>query len=313
MSIDLTNLSGILSRKIRGPALLAILLISIGVSSVSGAEKTGLSVTVSVEELKQLPPQETVILDTRARWKFLLGHIPGAVNVSEWRDFTRKKDGVPGLLIDDKPFIAEKLAALGIEKGKNIVIYGDPSDRWRTDGRFFWMFERFGFKSVAVLNGGLSAWQKAGHDTDFGRGVPPAPGNLKAEDIQLNPDVAADSAWIRSRLKDEKLGLLDTRTRKEFDGATPYGSKRGGHIPGARHLPWELFFQDGDLKDEAQLRAVLKENGIEGKEEVVVYCTGGVRSGMAYFALRSLGIPVRNYDGSWWDWSHNPDLPAEPS
>ncbi len=313
MSVDITNQGGILSSKIRGILLLVLLLISIGVPGVWAAEKTRLSVTVSAERLKQLPPQNTVILDTRSNWKYLLGHIPGAVNLADWRGFTRKVDGVPGLLIEDAEFIAQKLAPLGIAKETNIVIYGDPNDKWRTDGRFFWMFERFGFESVAVLNGGLAAWQSAGGDTEFGRGPKPKTSNLTAADIRLNPNVAADSAWIASRLADRSLGLLDTRTRKEYDGATPYGSKRGGHIPGAKHLPWERFFEDGALLDKEKVLAVLEESNVKPDQEVVVYCTGGVRSGMAYLALRSLGIPVRNYDGSWWDWSRNPDLPAEGS
>jgi thiosulfate/3-mercaptopyruvate sulfurtransferase len=113
-------------------------------------------------------------------------------------------------------------------------------------------------------------------------------------------------------LGSQNIILIDNREKHEFDGATPYGSSRGGHIPGALHIDWREFFKsDGTLKPRATLDSLLKSKGIQSNREIVVYCTGGVRSAMAYFVFRYLGYKVRNYDGSWWDWSHNPKLPIE--
>ena len=110
----------------------------------------------------------------------------------------------------------------------------------------------------------------------------------------------------------DRLVVIDNRTKKEYEGATPYGSARGGHIPKAIHIPWEQFFtQNSVLKNKQDLSALLEKNGIRSDQEIVVYCTGGVRSGMAYYAFRSLGVSVRNYDGSWWDWSFHSELPVE--
>jgi len=67
------------------------------------------------------------------------------------------------------------------------------------------------------------------------------------------------------------------------------------------------------MKQSTELQSLLTQNKIAPGMDVVVYCTGGVRSAMAYFVFRTLGYSVRNYDGSWWDWSHNPTLPAESS
>jgi thiosulfate/3-mercaptopyruvate sulfurtransferase len=107
------------------------------------------------------------------------------------------------------------------------------------------------------------------------------------------------------------LSIIDTRTLKEFQGSTPYGSQKGGHIPGAIHIDWRDFFdKEGLLKNRNALVSALKQYDISAKKEVVVYCTGGVRSAMAYFVLKYLGIKARNYDGSWWDWSAA-KLPAE--
>ena len=108
--------------------------------------------------------------------------------------------------------------------------------------------------------------------------------------------------------------LIDNRTQKEFQGATPYGSDRGGHIPNAKHIHWPDFFKnDGTLKSATDLSHLLQNAGVRSNQEVIVYCTGGVRSAMAYFVFRYLGYKVRNYDGSWWDWSQDSSLPIETS
>ena len=111
---------------------------------------------------------------------------------------------------------------------------------------------------------------------------------------------------ILSVLSKENVTLIDNRTQSEFDGATPYGSARGGHIPNATNIHWPEFFQvNGNLKKRDEINSLLKENKIYSNQEVIVYCTGGVRSAMAYFVFRYLGYKVRNYDGSWWDWSQS--------
>ena len=121
----------------------------------------------------------------------------------------------------------------------------------------------------------------------------------------------ADKAYINNSFLGKKITIVDNRTRKEFDGATPYGSPRSGHIPDSIHIHWPEFFKaDGTLKTLSALNSLLSKNSIRPDQGVVVYCTGGVRSGMAYFVFRYLGFEVRNYDGSWWDWSQS-SLPVE--
>ena len=252
------------------------------------------------------------MIDTRSSWKYLLGHIPGAINLSDWKKFTIKSGDVRGRINQNKDFIVQKLRALGIDHQKTIIIYGDLSDKWRTDGRFFWMFEFYGFKRVSLLKGGFQNWEKAGFQKERGFGQDPKPSALETSDINFNQDILANQSWIVSQLGSQNIVLIDNREKHEFDGATPYGSSRGGHIPGALHIDWRDFFEpNGTLKPRKALNSLLKSKNIQSGQEIVVYCTGGVRSAMAYFVFRYLGYKVRNYDGSWWDWSHNPKLPIE--
>lgn len=313
MKADITSLSRILSRKIK-LGLLRVLVLVFGLAGMPSAALSAADFQplISVQQLQSLPQNERVLIDTRPSWKYLLGHIPGAVNLSDWQEFATRTAGVPGQINQDKNFIADRLRALGVDGRKTIVIYGDLTDKWRTDGRFFWMFEFYGFTRTALLAGGFQQWQKAGYASERGFGDTPKSSGLQASDIHFNREIMADQHWIAQRLGSKDMVLIDNREKHEFKGATPYGSPRGGHIPGALHIDWREFFKaDGTLKPQDALTTLLQSRKIHPGQQIVVYCTGGVRSAMAYFVFRYLGYTVRNYDGSWWDWSRNPKLPIE--
>jgi thiosulfate/3-mercaptopyruvate sulfurtransferase len=299
MKPDSTSGARILSRKIRESILLILGLFYIGIHAPQSLAK-GAQLLTTPEMLSTLPQNQRIVVDTRPAWKFLLGHIPGAVNLDDWREFTHKINGVKGLLKDDQGFIANKLAPLGFTYEKPIVIYGEPDDPWRTDGRFFWMFEYYGFQKVSLLDGGFSKWSQAGKNIERGRQNPTPQPNTALKLIKLKSNLIADKHLISNSFLSNNFSIIDNRTLKEFNGATPYGSSRSGHIPHAIHIHWPEFFQtDGTLKPLPALKSLLSNNGIRPDQEIIVYCTGGVRSAMAYFVFRFLGYKVRNYDGSW--------------
>ncbi len=312
MKLDSTSGVRILSRKIRANILL-LLGLFLSIIHTSQCLASGVELLVTPAMVSTIPEDQRVVVDTRSSWKFLLGHIPGAVNLNDWWEFTHKLSGVKGLLKDDKAFIAQKLGPLGFSPGKTIIIYGDPDNPWRTDGRFFWMFERYGFEKVALLDGGFPSWKRAGKKIQRGRQNPSPSPEPALNSIKLNNEVIATKLLINNNFPKNNFRLIDNRTSKEFEGATPYGSPRGGHIPNAIHIHWPVFFQgNGNLKSLPALNSLLKQNRIHPNQEIIVYCTGGVRSAMAYFVFRYLGYKVRNYDGSWWDWSRS-SLPVEVS
>ena len=311
MNTDITSGSLSLSRKIKFSFLLFFLISIIVVRGGVSLANENFSILYHIEDLSKYSKNEILFLDSRSTWKFLLGHIPGAINLPNWKDFTETKNGVPGILIKDLRTLAEKISNLGIGKEQKIVIYGDPKDSWRTDGRFLWMFHYLGFENVSILEGGIKLWQKNEKKIERGAGRKVEKSNFNASDIQLNSSVIANKDWINSRLGAPNLSIIDTRTLEEYKGATPYGSKKGGHIPGAVHIDWKEFFNSkGYLKNKNYLINILKNYDVTANKEIVVYCTGGVRSAMAYFVLKYLGFKARNYDGSWWDWSYS-KLPSE--
>jgi thiosulfate/3-mercaptopyruvate sulfurtransferase len=311
MKPDITSAARNLSRKIRG---IFYLLIGMLLMGVSPHKSTIPELLLTPSTMKNIPIEQRFIIDTRAKWKFLTGHIPGAISMSNWREFTRKKNGIRGILIENKTFISDTFSSLGLNPNQSIIIYGEPSDPWRTDGRFFWMFERYGFTKVALLDGGLDAWRKSGGMVEKGFQKRRNLTKIAPEILKLNPETIADKLLINKILFNNSYIIIDNRTQKEFQGATPYGSDRGGHIPNAKHIHWPDFFKnDGTLKSATDLSHLLHNAGVQPDQEVIVYCTGGVRSAMAYFVFRYMGFKVRNYDGSWWDWSHDSNLPIETS
>ena len=107
--------------------------------------------------------------------------------------------------------------------------------------------------------------------------------------------------------------LLDVRTTEEWRGATPYGEARGGHIPGARHLPFtQLLDARGRVLAPALARRRLAAAGVPRGARVIVYCTSGARSGFAWLVLRTLGYRARNFDASFRAWAAEPSLPVAP-
>lgn len=311
MKPDSTSAARNLSRKIRGVFCLLAGMILMGFTPQHNPTP---ALLLTPETLKKIPAEQRVIIDTRSKWKFLTGHIPGAINMSNWQEFTARKDGIKGILIENKTFLSNTFSALGLNPKQSIIIYGEPGDPWRTDGRFFWMFERYGFSNVAILDGGLESWEQNGGALERGFQKGRKFIKLDPQELKLNPDIIADKYLINKVFLDSNYVLIDNRTQKEYQGATPYGSTRGGHIPNAKHIHWPDFFTDeGRLKSATDLTKLLQKAGVRSGQEVIVYCTGGVRSAMAYFVFRYLGFKVRNYDGSWWDWSHDPNLPIETS
>ena len=170
MNKDITSGSLTLSRKIKLTFLMFLLISTTVVNRGTSLAKENFSILSYIEDLQNYSKNKIYFLDARSKWNFFLGHIPGAIHLPDWNEFTETRNGVPGIIIKDLSILANKIAKLGIEKNKKLIIYGDPQNPWRTDGRFLWMFHYLGFKNVSILEGGITLWQKRGKKINRGNG-----------------------------------------------------------------------------------------------------------------------------------------------
>jgi thiosulfate/3-mercaptopyruvate sulfurtransferase len=252
-----------------------------------------------------------VVIDVRGKAAYEFGgHIPGAVHTT-WHDYSDPNAVAKGLLDPDMSRMEQKMRALGINNDSEVVIYSNPFDNWGDEGRMFWMLEYFGHKKLRILDGGWVKWVNEKRPFEHGR-VTPKPGNFTIT-VASHTIIAKDE--LRALVKQARPNtmILDARSLEEYLGKEVSGIPRPGHIPSAIHLAWNGFLNNNaTVKDLATIKAGLDEKGLDPDNEIVCYCTGGVRSSWLYFVLKLAGYrKVRNYPGSWWEWSRDFACPVE--
>lgn len=254
-------------------------------------------------QAKQLINMGATVLDTRNRVAWCWGHAPGAVRVS-WKDFSPPRARDRGKLLDDISLLEHKLRALGVSNDHPVVVVGYPNHpcSFGEDGRIVWMLRTLGHQAAALVDGGQAALAAAGVPTDMGA-TQPRLGNFTS-DRTRQWEISKDK--LKHQLANWQL--IDTRERREYAGATPYGERRGGHLPGAVHFYFkDLLDAQGKLLSRQEILARLQQTGIEPDRPIVAYCTGGVRSAFFVTVLTELGISsAKNYPGSTWEWSASP-------
>jgi thiosulfate/3-mercaptopyruvate sulfurtransferase len=250
-----------------------------------------------------------VILDGRPMMGFLMAHIPGALHV-DWKSFSDPQAPSKGILHPDLAVLERKIGALGIGNQTPVVCYSDPISGYGEDGRFYWMLTYLGHPNVKILNGGWTKWQQERRPVERGPAKSHPPMSFGAAP---RPELlmARDELKQRIATKDAELAIIDTRSPGEYRGQGGMG--RAGHLPGAVNIPWNSFYNaDGSVKLPEVLAAALKQRGVDGKKEYVVYCAGGVRCSWLFSLMTQAGMKnVRNYVGSWSDWSSDPSAPIE--
>jgi len=265
---------------------------------------------IDTETLSQnLGRDGLVIIDVRGPGAYS-SHIPGAIN-STWHEYSDPEATAKGVLDPDISRLEQRLRALGIKNSNDIVIYCNPFDNWGDEGRMFWMLKYLGHPSVKVLDGGWVKWTAEARPYEHDP-VQLPPGDFQ---VSLHPEIMMLKDELKKLVKrphPESI-LLDARSVEEYAGKEIDGLPRAGHIPSAINIPWNGFLNsDGTLKDLSTIQNLFQDFGMQPSHEVITYCLGGVRSAWVYFVLKLAGYEkVRNYPGSWWEWSRDFAAPAE--
>jgi len=265
-----------------------------------------MDVLIEPQELQNLARQdEVLIIDARKAQDYAKGHIPGAVNFSTYDIFAL--DTRPAGLAEFAQDMARRYAAVGVSKFRPIVVYEE--DTGMRAARDVWILQYLGHPRAQMLHGGLAAWRGAGCELSLQR-----TGDWTvALRVRERAELVIGCDEIAARLGQPGLTLLDVRDANERAGRdnTPCCSRRG-HIPGSLWIEWTEFLEEGRYKSGEAIRALLARHGVDPDSEIVPYCHRGARAANTYYALLRAGVPkVRNYIGSWHEWSARGDLPVE--
>lgn len=241
------------------------------------------------------------------------GHIPGAQKI-DWQD-----DLNDPLVRDyiDKDGFESLMRTLGINNDTTVVFYGDKSNWWATYA--FWVFQLFGHTNARVMDGGRQKWIDEGRALTRDKPTV-APGAYVAQERNDAPIRALRSDTLAHQAAGKPL--VDVRSPAEYRGELLHmanypqeGALRGGHIKGARNVPWaRAANEDGTFKSAAELRAIYEtEQGLKPSDDIIAYCRIGERSSHSWFVLKYLlgYANVRNYDGSWTEWGNAVGVPIE--
>jgi thiosulfate/3-mercaptopyruvate sulfurtransferase len=278
-----------------------------------GYARPGVLVTTSwlLEHLHD--PNVRVVESDEDVLLFDTGHIPGAQKIDWHADLN---DPIIRDYVDRKQF-EELLRSKGIDTSTTVIFYGDKNNWWATYA--FWVFQLFGFTNARVLDGGRAKWEAEGHPMTTE--LPQYPRTSYEAPERRDDEIRAFMAEVRRHV-DRRGKLIDVRSPDEYTGKKLHmpdypqeGALRGGHIPGAKNVPWARAANpDGSFKTAADLRAIYEqEQGLKNGDDVIAYCRIGERSSHTWFVLTYLlGYDkVRNYDGSWTEWGNAVRAPIE--
>jgi len=256
--------------------------------------------------LDHLRDKSVLLIDTDPKEAYSRAHIPGArhLDLHEYLVLDTGSRGVAKMSED----LREAFSEAGISGEETVVLYeGGLGIR---APRTAWMLEFLGHPEVRMLDGGFASWLR--------RGLPitrrPSPIRRARMKVEVRPEILATADGIHANLGSRDQLVLDVRSKGEFTGAEMRQCcMRPGRIPGAIWLEWKDLLKDERcFRATREMESLLRRAGVTREKEVVTYCHRGARAANTFYALKLLGFErVKNYIGSWHEWSLRADLPAE--
>ena len=246
--------------------------------------------------------RNSLIIDVRRPAEFEGGHITGSVNL--WRDQVTDTSYSYGGMMATKNQIEELLSSLGATSTDTLILYDAKADV--DAARLWWILKFYGHQNVRLLNGGLKCWTKIGGQLSTQKDSPAYAEFTFTSNADSSIHASIDQ--VREASESASSTLIDTRSVAEYSGEVlKNGAAWPGHIESAINIDWPTsvdYSGDHRFLDSDSLRLVYSE--LDREKPIITYCHSGVRSAHTLFVLTELlGYEdVRNYDGSWTEWSH---------
>ncbi len=237
--------------------------------------------TKDVDSLRsEIRDRSVRVIDVRREGDYMQDHIPGSVNLP-----------LASLLSDDSPERVNKMIqSMGIDDETPVVVYDDTFGALAS--RVAWTLEYVGHSDVSLLETTYEQWKSMGLESDST--VPEV--QPRDHSMNLQPGILATSDYLDAARGRRDVVLIDNRERLNY---------LEQHIPGAISLPYRtLAAPDRILRPHDEMRRLLENRGVSGGSEIITYCGSvGTLSGLAYYALKSTGLPnVRLYVRSFKEW-----------
>lgn len=277
-----------------------------------------LLLTASDVKAMQENGEDILLIDVRDGADYAEEHISGAVSVPDiFYHLTTTSDEELGATYEK---FEEILSSVGLKPDQKAVLYEDGlTTRFGSSCRGWWLLTHLGHDNTYILDKGLAGWKAAGLPTDNETVLSEA-SDFK---VMLNTDILATKEDVLAAIEDDSVVLLDNRDAREWfcEGSSPYDadgvdySPRRGRIPSARWVEWYELLDNSDaptFKSADEITEILAKQGISKDDDIIIYCFKGSRASNTFAALKMAGFTkLRNYLGSWYEWSADESLPIE--
>ncbi|MFT5997856.1 MAG: thiosulfate/3-mercaptopyruvate sulfurtransferase [Neolewinella sp.] len=263
---------------------------------------------ISVAEVADLQKTDHLIFDCRhdlfapefGHESYLAGHLPRAYFLHLDRDLSGEiilgKTGRHPL--PDMADFASRISVYGLKATTQVICYDNKGGG--IAARLWWMLRALGHEAVAVLDGGIQAWEAAGQPLETVARLPEASQTSAAPHLALAPlHRTCDRAQVDGLREDPAQRLIDSRTAPRYRGEQEPIDPVAGHIPGAINLPWPDNLHDGKFKAREELKIRFAEL-VDKADQNIFYCGSGVTACHNILAYNyAFGDMPGLYPGSW--------------